>query len=167
VIASDSDSSDAKKIEEGNTKLLLCTVCGLQGSFCCSACASSSHPMRYCSKKHQQVDWKYHKQVCGTSTVIIKTEGEGESMASSTSGDDDDDKDTAVPVAVTVPQQHKRNFTFAEYDITIEEEELSEDDHSDDDDVDTGDALDKDDIAEQLKSSKINPDTIIWEDAGK
>lgn len=130
---------------------MLCTVCGLQGSYSCSACASSSHPIRYCSKRHQQVDWKVHKHVCGKPKELI-TDSDVVGI------------DLITDVDTEVLQHHKRNFTFAEYDIGIEEEDLQgeerNDDGSDEDD-------DKSDIRKALKSSKINPDTIIWEDAGK
>jgi hypothetical protein len=120
----------------GAGRLSLCSVCGLQGSYCCSACASSPHPARYCSKKHQQVDWKCHKHVCGA---------------------------VGGELDPAVLQRHKRHFTFAEYDIDIEEEDLRGEHDGDSD----GDGDDSHDIKKALKSSKINPDTIIWEDAGK
>jgi hypothetical protein len=118
--------------------LHLCEVCGLQGSFGCSACSSSSNPVRYCSKKHQQLDWKFHKQVCGKSAAEVEA-------------------------ASATLQHQKKIFTFAEYDICIEEEDLNDEDNKDKKEGDE----DTNDIGKALKSAKINPDTIIWEDAGE
>lgn len=78
-------------------ELKLCVVCGLKGSFSCSACAGTAHKTQYCSKNHQQYDWKYHKQVCG-----------GKATTSS-----------------EVPDRTK-TLTFPEYEICIEEEVLGE-----------------------------------------
>lgn len=138
--------------EVEKTKLLLCTVCGLQGSFSCSACATSMHPVRYCCKRHQQVDWKAHRHVCGKNMNKDNIAISDLSVTEAT----DDVSSTAVL------QHHKRNFTFAEYDIGIEEEDLEGgEDGNNDNEKD-----DNHDIKKALQSTKINPDTIIWEDAG-
>ena len=100
------------------------------------------------------MDWKVHKHTCGKAKSELTT-------------DKDDDcagKDAVVDASVL--QHHKRNFTFVEYDIDIEEEDLQGEEHNDED-SDSKDDSNKRDINKALKSSKINPDTIIWEDAGE
>lgn len=96
--------------------------------------------MRYCSKKHQQIDWKIHKHSCGKAGEVT----------------------AAAVLNPAVLQNHKRNFTFEEYDICIEEEDLQGEE-----DNPNGESNAEVDIGKALKSSKINPDTIIWEDAGE
>ena len=87
-------------------KLHLCAVCGLNGSFSCSACLSNSVAARYCCKKHQQLDWKVHKKICGKESVDIDLD----------------------PSTI---QNHKRKHAFAEYDICIDEEDLNVNENKD------------------------------------
>lgn len=53
-----------------------------------------------------------------------------------------------------------KNLSFLEYEITIEDENLKEEDTKNESNIDS-----EKDITEALKSSKLGKDTVIWEDA--
>lgn len=68
----DVPADETLESEEVKPPVALCKVCGLRGPLICGKCKSAC----YCGQIHQKLDWKTHKQFCGTSSELEPTTNE-------------------------------------------------------------------------------------------
>jgi len=101
----DADLDEAELIELHNQLEKphnLCNLCGCLGDKVCSSC----HEVRYCSRQHQAVDWKFrHKKECNNNNDLIHRM-----------------ENVHVDDNGRYGNKRKHPLLFNEYEIVIEEE---------------------------------------------
>jgi pre-rRNA-processing protein TSR4 len=88
----------------------LCQLCGCHGAYSCQKCKKE----HYCSKAHQRMHWKIHKNICSKSDTTVESNGEKEEIEMEMEMDIGLDMKT-VPAL------------YPEYDLIVEPEVLVKD----------------------------------------
>lgn len=112
--AHDPDTDNLDEITTTLEASLLCELCGCSALSSCSKCKQ----VHYCSKYHQKMHWKQHKQTCCADREIHTTADTTSAAAAAATGGDEQQQQPQQQEQ----QQSSSSCVLKEMDIVVEEE---------------------------------------------